>query len=177
MANEILSQAELSARLHYDPETGLFRWKTSSSNRIKVGGIAGTAHNAGYVSICINSRLYLAHRLAFLYLEGVLPSDEIDHINGVRNDNRWANLRHATHAQNLKNTSTFSHNTSGMRGVYRRKDTGRWQAQIKLGGKNIALGCFDTSEEASRVREITAQRLFGDFYRVTGRETSALTKG
>ena len=127
--------------------------------------VAGTPHIQGYVSINIGGKIYLAHRIAFLFMEGSEPNKLVDHINGVRNDNRFINLRHASSSQNLANSKVFSHNTSGHRGVYLRKDTNRWQAQIKRGGRNIALGCYPTKEAASIARDKYAIEHFGDFYR------------
>ena len=176
MAKTILTQADLKEVLNYSLESGEFTWLKANSNRVKVGCIAGTNHIAGYISISLNGKLYLAHRLAYLYVNGCMPIHEIDHVNSVRNDNRWANLRDATHAENIRNTRMFAHNTSGARGVYLRKDTGKWQAQIKLHGKHISLGCFDTAKEASDVRNAKAKEIHGNFYRATSEETFALTK-
>lgn len=176
MTKPILTQAELKSFLHYSPISGEFTWLTNTSHRVKVGRIAGTSHTAGYVAITLNRKQYLAHRLAHLYMNGCMPIYEIDHVNSVRNDNRWANLRNATHAENIRNTRMFAHNTSGARGVYLRKDTGKWQAQIKVHGKNMALGSFKTIEQASNARNAKAKEIHGDFYRATGEETFALIK-
>lgn len=165
----MLTQEKLKELLSYDPETGLFTWIKARSRRIKVGRIAGTKHCCGYTSISIDRVPMLAHRLAFLHETGSMPI-EIDHINGVRSDNRWINLRSASHAENIRNTGMFSHNSSGHRGVYLRKDTNKWQAQIKLHGKHISLGCFDNPEDAALARDTAAKQIHGDFFRASDKE-------
>lgn len=161
----MITQDELKEFLQYDAETGIFTWLKRTSNRVKIGAVAGTKHCAGYVSISLNGKLYLAHRLAWLYTHGELPKHEIDHINGKRNDNRILNLRQATHKQNLYNTGMFSHNSSGIRGVFQRKDTGKWQAQTKENGRHKSLGCYKTAELAAAAYQDYAQRTFGEFRR------------
>jgi len=89
-----VNQEELKAKLDYDPETGIFT---------REGEIAGTITNNGYVQISINNEPYLAHRLAFLYMEGKLPKNCVDHIDRCRLDNSWTNLRHATKGENQYN--------------------------------------------------------------------------
>lgn len=160
----MLTQAELKSILSYDEITGIFTWLTRTSNRIKIGATAGARHNAGYVSIGINGELYLAHRLAWLYVHGNFPEDEIDHINGDRGNTSFANLRAATHQENICNTGMYSHNTSGYRGVTWRKDTNKWQAQVKEGSKHIALGCYETAELASEAYQSYTKKSFGKFH-------------
>ena len=82
-----LTQERLKELLHYDPETGYFTWKISPNNAVKVGSVAGTSMN-NYIRIIIDHKAYLAHRLAFLYMEGYFPEHEVDHINRIRDDNR-----------------------------------------------------------------------------------------
>ena len=167
MTTSILTQEQLKSILHYDQKTGIFTWRIRSSNRVKIGMAAGTKHIMGYVSISIDKKPYLSHRLAWLYVHGYMPTNEIDHINGVRNDNRILNLREANHAENIRNTGMYSHNTSGYRGVYFRKDTNKWQSQTKLHGKHISLGSFDTAIEASKAYESYVLINHGVFHRIT----------
>ena len=82
-----LTRDEVAALLTYDPETGVFRWKVDRGQRVKVGDIAGTEFN-GYRRIRIKGRAFKAHRLAFLLMTGAMPSDQVDHINGQKDDNR-----------------------------------------------------------------------------------------
>ena len=90
-----LTAARLRELLQYDPETGVFTRLVKTSNGIKVGDVAGTADARGYILIRVDGWLHLAHRLAWLHMTCEWPKGMIDHINGVRDDNRWSNLRRA----------------------------------------------------------------------------------
>lgn len=128
-----MNQSYLKDIIDYDPLTGLFFWKTINSNRSKIGSIAGSLQPSGYINIRINKRLYRSHRLAFLYMNGEMPSDgaQVDHINGIRNDNRWANLRLVTKSLNMKNQRKRRSNTSGFSNVCRRDKDLAWQVRMK----------------------------------------------
>lgn len=133
--------------LKYEPKTGLFRWLVWRPNGIKVGDIAGADHGDGYISIGVFGKIHLAHRLAWLYITGEWPKDQIDHRNRVRNDNRWRNLREADDVLNRQNIEKpRSHNTTGFLGVSRRKD--RFTSQIRVNGKSMFLGYHNTPELA-----------------------------
>jgi hypothetical protein len=130
----------------YDPTTGVFR-RTESKGRWKAGQIAGTQGPQGYVFLNVAGKLYRAHRLAWLHFYGEWPKLFVDHINGVRHDNRIANLRQATNAENLQNSHRpRSQNRSGFLGVVPNRK--RWAAQIMLDGKTTCLGTYDAPEEA-----------------------------
>lgn len=164
-----ISQAELKNRLDYYPDTGLFIWLKPTYNGIpKVGAPAGCINVHGYIQIRLLGQIYLAHRLAFLWVNGALPAINIDHINGRRDDNRWANLREADHATNSRNTSRPSHNSSGRIGVFKVAREGKWCARIKVSGRPIHLGYFNDFEEACHARE-RAEREHG-FHPNHGRE-------
>src|ERR1035437_5724966 len=100
-----LTQEKLKELLHYDPETGLFTWKNTRHNAVKIGAIAGYWRKDGYVGIYVLGHHYLAHRIAWLYMTCEWPEFEIDHENRKYSDNRWKNLREATHLQNMHNVS------------------------------------------------------------------------
>jgi hypothetical protein len=140
----MLNQETLKKYLTYDPETGLFRWKIARG-KIKVGEVAGTTNNYGYICIKIFYKKYKAHRLAWLYTYGEFPEDQMDHINRIKNDNRIANLRAVTHTENMKNRSLQSSNTSGHAGVYWIKDR---QKQWRVRVKNINYGYFKSKQDA-----------------------------
>jgi hypothetical protein len=143
--------AKFLSRLSYDPETGLFtRLKPWGSK--KAGQLTGRLTWDGYRRISVGGRDYAAHRIAWLVVYGVAPSDEIDHINGNRDDNRIANLRVVTRSENCRNRRLRSDNTHGVPGVYFHAATNRWCAQSCHGGKNKNLGSFRTFEEAAAVR-------------------------
>jgi hypothetical protein len=161
----MITQIELKQVLDYDPITGLFTWKIANSRRVKVGAVAGCLKVHGYISIDINNKRYYAHRLAFLYMTGKFPENKIDHINIIRNDNRWENLREANNNQNAHNSSRPSHNTSGFKGVSKNKATGRYEAHIKINNKKKFLGLYDTVEEAFNQRNRAALNLHKEFAR------------
>jgi hypothetical protein len=160
----MLTQKELKHILHYNAETGFFTWLIANNGNIKVRKIAGTLKNNGYISITINKKLYQAHRLAFLYMEGEFPNDCVDHVNYVRNDNRWCNIRKATKLENSRNVGLRKDNTSGYKGVYWSSADKKWRAQISVNGKRKLLGMFNSPELASVVYENFSKQIHNDFY-------------
>jgi len=136
----------LKTLLAYSPDTGLFTWVSSKSKKPIIGAIAGTRHPHGYIRINIQGRMYYAHRLAWMYVHGKFPSHEIDHIDRDPSNNKIANLRLATHAQNSRNTPKRRTNTSGFKGVTRHQK--RWKATIQHDGEQIHIGVFDSAKEA-----------------------------
>ena len=149
-----IEQSELLKRLSYDWLTGIFVWKKPAGTKTKIGDIAGTmSSTTGYVQIQIDGQLYRAHRLAFLYMRGYMPSEEVDHKNHVRHDNRWLNLRDVTHRENHLNESLSKNNTSGKTGVSWNKQGKNWRASIWIDGKCKNLGHFNDLNEAINARE------------------------
>jgi hypothetical protein len=140
---------ELRNRISYNPDTGHLTWLKPRSNRVKPGATAGRINDQGYVTVCVASRFYRGHRLAFALHFGLWPGGLIDHINGDRSDNRISNLRECSNAENLHNTGKKSSNKSGFKGAYFDKASRRWCASIKAFGKKIYLGRFDSKEEAA----------------------------
>lgn len=126
-----LTYKELIYRLNYDPETGKFIWRNPTNTRIKPGNLAGNFDNKDYLVIGFNRKLYQGHRLAWFYMTGVHPPDQIDYINGNPSDNRWQNLRLASHNQNHQNESLRKTNTSGEKGVTFHFQTGKWRARVQ----------------------------------------------
>lgn len=136
--------------LTYNEQTGVFVWAKQPSRAVKQGQTAGSAHPTGYVFISIKSKLYAAHRLAWLVTHGTLPLGHIDHINGIRDDNRINNLRDVTHTENLQGfRHPRSNSVAKMVGVTYRKDCCKWQARMQRNGTTQFLGMFNTPEEAS----------------------------
>jgi hypothetical protein len=159
-----LTQDELKKHLHYDTETGIFTRLISTNHNAIVGSVAGSVKYNGYIHISVMGKLYYAHRLAWLYMTGDWPKNDIDHINRERNDNKWINLRNATPSQNHMNKATPKSNTSGYRGVSFNKLVKKWTAQIKINRKKIHLGCFACKEEAAKSYEKAAKVIYGEFY-------------
>jgi hypothetical protein len=152
MAAPILTQEYLKSILHYDPATGVFT-RRADNNGWKAGEIAGGDDGHGYIALEINGRAYRAHRLAFLYMEGSFPQHQADHINGIRHDNRWENLRAVTNAENQRNGRPRRNNTSGYMGVSQQRASGRWLAYISVNGKKKYLGIFAEISDAIAARE------------------------
>ena len=146
-----MTQKYLKKLLSYNPSTGIFTWKIRR-RKIRIGNVAGGINDNGYIRIKIDYKLHRAHRLAWLYIYGYLPN-EMDHINHNRTDNRIENLREVTREENCKNRSIMLNNTSGITGVYWRKDRKKWQADIGFNGKQIFLGLFTDINEAKEVRK------------------------
>ena len=159
-----LSYEDLRRVLSYDPETGVWTWQIDVGRRGLAGDRAGGHHADGYRQIAINDIKYLEHRLAFFYVTKKWPINQVDHINGVRNDNRWENLREATIQQNTRNRKRHKNNVSGYKGVSLHGLTGKFQASVMTGGKSKYLGLFDTPEAASVAYEAAAKEQFGEFY-------------
>jgi hypothetical protein len=151
-AQDGLTQDRLKELFEYDPETGLFTKKPRKGSRGRwtmpvVYGVDGANE---YVQIRVDGRNYGAHRLAFLYMDGVLPTSLVDHRDGSGRNNRWSNLRQATYQQNTQaNHRQNKNNTSGYRGVYWAKGKNKWQARIEADGKEIHLGYFECPAAAS----------------------------
>ena len=159
-ANKLTAEY-LRSILHYDPATGIFTWKISNSNRVKVGDAAGSLGGGGYLRIRVCSRSYPAHRLAWLYVYGIWPEGQIDHINRIRTDNRISNLRDVSHKQNGQNRSKDSRNTSGHPGVYWCRQKSKWQARIMHNQKLIHLGLFADIEDAIAARKAGELKYWG----------------
>jgi hypothetical protein len=149
----------------YDASTGNLYWKVSLSKRAVVGAVAGCYHKAkGYTLVRLDNRLLRAHRVVWVWVHGENPPEDIDHINGIRDDNRLSNLRLATRSQNLANKSSQRGSSSRFKGVSLDKRTGKWDARIGYGvGKNLHLGLFNVEEEAALAYNRAAYLLHGEF--------------
>jgi hypothetical protein len=133
-------------------------------NSIYPGKIAGSKIADGYILIGIKGRMVRAHRIVYEMHHGPIPAKmDIDHINGIRSDNRIDNLRIATRSQNLANMQMHPRNTSGAKGVYWHKRAKKWLAQIKSNKKHYYIGLFDTLDSASSAYEKIAVELNKDF--------------
>ena len=142
----MITQQRLKELVHYDKKSGLFT-RAVNTRGSRIGDIAGSS-KGGYIYICVDSRYYLAHRLAMLYVAGRWPENQVDHKNGVGADNRWLNLRLATASENQQNRKPSSNNTSGFPGVHQVRRSGLWVARLSIGSNRLNLGTFETDVEA-----------------------------
>lgn len=147
MKTESLTQEVLKELLNYDPETGYFVWRVNRSGSAKAGSAAGSLNSKGYRTISVFGREHKAHRLAMLWMNGAWPDGQVDHINGRKDDNRWANLRDADGFLNQQNIrKARARNRVGMLGVH--QQNGKFVAQIWSEGRLKYLGRFGAAEDA-----------------------------
>lgn len=146
--------ALLRKELAYDPETGVF---------IRNGKTVGTLGRGGYVQFMVNYQLCLAHRVAFYIHHGREPEGQIDHVNGIKSDNRIANLREASASQNKNNTGIIRANRSGVKGVCWESDRNRWKASVGVAGRCITIGRFTKLADAKSAVIRARCALHGDF--------------
>ena len=152
MAVQSLTQDRLKELLNYNPDTGVFVWKVDRK-AVKAGDVAGKRHHSGYWNLFVDGKWLMAHRAAWLYVHGVWPDGDIDHINRIRDDNRLCNLRTANRAENCQNQPTSRNNRSGVTGVLWHKAAKKWVAQINIDRKLRHLGVFETKELAVEARK------------------------
>lgn len=152
-----LDAKRLREVLHYNPDTGAFTWLLSTSNRVKIGDIAGRIAN-GYRGIRIDGVLHYAHRLAVLYVTGEWPESVVDHRDGRRANNVWTNLRSCTQTVNTQNIRTAHRGSAtGLLGVSRHRK--KFDASIHVNGKRVRLGRYATAQMAGDVYIKAKQQL------------------
>jgi len=157
-----LTHSRVRERLDYDPKTGILSWKKGTGRRGTLkNGRAGTLNTKGYRQVHVDGKTYRAGRLIWFWMTGEWPTHLIDHINRDRGDDRWANLRQATHSENAINRPLDHKNKSGYKGV--RKEGNRWRATIYKDYRPIHLGFFPTPEEVAIEYQKAAQKLYGEF--------------
>ena len=172
--NDHFTQEYLKTILTYDSITGLFYWNNSKPG-IRKDRVAGSLKN-GHIYIQHGNEKYLAHRLAWLYVSGEWPKNEIDHKNNIGNDNRWCNLREATRGQNNYNSSLYSNNSSGYKGVSWHIREKRWRAYIRIHTKRINIGSYNIKEEAALAYNKAAIKHFGDYAKLNEVKAELETK-
>ena len=146
---KLTNQKELKELFDYNEKTGLFK-RLKAVSKYKSGSIAGALQKDGYIHIMIHGKQYSLHRLAWIYFYGKWPSGHIDHINGVKSDNRISNLRDVSHITNMQNQrKPRKDNQSGYLGVCLDKRINKYHASIQVNGVKKHLGMFFTPEEAS----------------------------
>lgn len=169
MSND-LPVSEVRRLLDYDPETGTFTWRSRPRsdfqrdqdwarwNNKHAGRPAFTVKEGGYLTGRLVGRMRKAHRVAWAYVHGDWPRYEIDHVNRDKADNRISNLRDVSRSANLQNMPKPKNNTSGVVGVYLRKDSGMWRAVISVSGTLINLGHFISREDATAARKAAERK-------------------
>lgn len=141
MSKEKLTYERLHEVLDYDLDTGFLVWIKPNSNRVKVGDIAGSKSH-GYINVTVDGKKYRAHRLAWFFVKGYFPENDIDHIDRVRYHNWIDNLREASLSCNMRNTGNPKNNTSKIKGVSWNKALNKWSSQIKIYSKKKHLGYY-----------------------------------
>ena len=149
MSRPILTQEYLRSLFDYDAETGVFTRLKATGSRAKTGAVVGTNDGTGYLQTSIQGKKYRLHRLAYLYVTGFFPADDIDHKDRNRSNNAWANLRSVTRAENTHNKGMSRSNTSGFLGVSWVPGISKWESRIGVAGKSRILGYHATPEAAS----------------------------
>lgn len=152
MRKNLIGYDELHEILDYDPEIGVFRWKKKIADCIRLNKEAGCNSNTGYVFISIKKEFYLAHRLAWFYVHGYWPENDIDHINRIRDDNRICNLREVSRICNVINSNKSTRNKSDVVGVSWVKKRNKWLSSIWVNKNQLFLGRFDNFIDAVKAR-------------------------
>lgn len=158
--NTPLTHERLTTLVTYDAETGVFYKKKGRKGL--TNNILGRKRKDGYVSITIDYKPFLAHRLAFFYMNKAWPKETIDHKNKDKSDNKWENLREASYSENNQYTTIPKNNTSGFKGVSRKN--GSFRATIRKNGLQEHIGVYNTAELAYEAYCNRAKELFGEFY-------------
>lgn len=158
-----LSQETLNTLLNLNYSTGILYWNNHPNPRIKKGLEAGHIQPNGYKRVMIQGVSYQVHRVVWAIAKGYWPKEELDHINGIRADNRPENLREARRKENARNTKLKCTNTSGFKGVHKHQN--KWRARIQTDGKYKCLGFFDSPEEAGAAYYAAAEKYHKEFRR------------
>lgn len=158
----MLTQERLKELLDYDPETGIFTWKSLPKGRRQNGYRAGYKEYQGYIIISFRPKRIMAHRLAWLYMTGKWPSGDIDHINLIKDDNRFSNLREATRSQNCMNRGVGRISKSGLKGISWLELRKRWRVRVMLNRKQYCR-IFKSLDEAIEGAKEMRKTLHGDF--------------
>lgn len=139
---------------HYDPLTGILKWKKDTGKKRMVGQIAGRPDSKGYLAVGCFNKDHRVHRIAWEISHGKIPDGmQVDHINGIKSDNRLSNLRLVSHQGNQRNMAIPKSNNSGVLGVGWDARSGKWRAKIMVNRKTVHLGRFSSIELAAKARK------------------------
>lgn len=154
----MITQSQLKEVLHYNKDTGIFTWIKSGRGIPKSRQAGSVDKYTKYIYIRINKKNWSAHRLAWLYIYGEWPKNQIDHINHNRADNRIKNLRDVTIRENALNRKYYLDNNN-LVGAYYRESHKKWCASITIGGIRKHIGYYNTKEEANNAYLLNLQEL------------------
>lgn len=148
--HDVITAEQLRQIAMYQPDTGIFTWKITRSSVAQAGTEFGSWDLHGYKTVRINRKSYKLHRLAWLYVHGEMPKNDIDHINGIRHDNRICNLRDVTRKTNLENKTKLNtvKKYTSLIGAYFDPKKNVFYSRISINNKSVHLGSFDTEEKA-----------------------------
>lgn len=158
---------DLSGRVrelfNYDPNDGHLRWKVTRQ-RINKGDIAGyISKSDGYRYVCFDYNELLAHRIIWLLMTGDWPKSQIDHKNGIRDDNKWINLREATNSQNGRNKGAQKNNKLGVKGISYDAGRNQYRLRMRIKGKDYMIGRYNTLEEAIEWQKLAEEEFNGEY--------------
>jgi len=160
---EHVTGEEVRRLFYYEPSTGWLIRRVSTGGRSQAGNIVGCKNSVGYLVVRIDNRLYLVHRLVWLYHFNVVPA-ALDHMDGYKSNNKIKNLRPCTRFENLRNRGPNKNNTSGYKGAFFNKLQNKWYAKIQVNGRQKNLGYFNTPEEAHIAYCEAARHHHGKFF-------------
>ena len=170
--NNLTEEEVTSLKTHLSLDSnGVPVWAVDIGKKIKQGAVAGGETADGYHRIGLHRKLFQTHIVVWVLTHGVAPDSEIDHINGVKSDNRIENLRLVTHAENHRNRRIPSNNKSGAVGVLSPKNSpDKFQARIRIPdrSRNIVIGTFNTFRVAVLARQFMQVEL--GYHRLHGLE-------
>lgn len=163
-----ISYIAVREKFNYDKETGILSWRNDSGMgaRYPAGSEVGSVDLSGpkltksYRRVNLGGTHFYVHRVIWVWVAGVQPENEIDHIDGNGLNNKWENLRSVSRLQNAKNRRINTNNTSGTAGITYRKDSDRWRARIAVDGKVIFLGSYDDKQDAINARKEAERKYY-----------------
>jgi hypothetical protein len=153
----------------YDAENGELIWEMRVSNAVRSGTVAGCRHRSGYWVVTMRGVQFLAHRIIWAFMTGAWPKEEIDHMNGIKDDNRWTNLRSCTRSENDQNSFRQCNNRSGYKWVFQRGGRSSWIARVQSNKRIVVKQGFKTKEAAYLAACEIAKELHGEFVNFGGR--------
>jgi len=156
----------LEALFTYEPESGVLAWKSNPKFKGRaIGKLGSVRHRTGYLVVGIDRCYYGVHRIIWKMMTGSEPPVCVDHIDGNKLNNRWANLRPATNGQNIQNSKLRKDNKSGVKGVMWEPDRRKWKAVITTQGRAIRVGRYSTFDEAAAAIAEARLKFHGEFAR------------